>query len=263
MGVDLGGHRLRNHRLPGAGGAVQQHALGWVDAEPSEEFGVLEGQLDHLTDLLQLLADAADVLVGDALGLTDFVLVDGFVFEHDLRVVRNAHDALGRGLEDRERQRFTEERHAGDEDPVAGHDRTLVEPAAGEAFDAWSKLDLLLVGHHRGEHELLAVLGVDLAHRHAVPQRHACVFPDDAIHADDVEFGVFRAAAPVDGGRGPLFALDFDHVTGLQVEAVLARDAGATVTHVGGNRLGDPQRNTVFVAHSITCGEPATPMFCG
>ena len=242
---------------------MQQHTLGGVDAEPSEEFGVLEGQLNHLTDFLQLLADASDVLVGDALGLTDFVLVDGFVLEHNLRVVRDAHDALGRGLEDGERQRFAEERHAGDENSVAGHDRTLVEAAAGEAFDARSKLDLLLVGHHGREHELLAVLGVDLAHCHAVPEGNARVLANDAVHADDVEFRVFRAAAPVDGGRGPLLTLDLDHVTGLQVEAVLARDAGAAVTDVGGNRLGNTQRNTFFVAHSITSGEPATPVFCG
>ena len=45
---------------------MQQHTLGGVNAESAEQFGVLEREFDHLTNFLQLLTNASDVLVGDA-----------------------------------------------------------------------------------------------------------------------------------------------------------------------------------------------------
>ena len=66
MSVDFGGHRLGNHGLPRAGRPVKENALRRVNAEASEQFGMLERELDHLTHFLKLLTDAADVFVGDA-----------------------------------------------------------------------------------------------------------------------------------------------------------------------------------------------------
>ena len=61
----LAGDGAGDQRLAGAGRAVEQDALGRLDAEPVEELGVLERQLDQLADVLQLASQAADVLVGD------------------------------------------------------------------------------------------------------------------------------------------------------------------------------------------------------
>ena len=61
----LAGDGAGDQRLAGAGRAVEQDALGRLDAEPVEEFGVLEWQLDQLAHVLQLASEAADVLIGD------------------------------------------------------------------------------------------------------------------------------------------------------------------------------------------------------
>ena len=51
--------------LAGARRAVQQHALGRIDAEPGEQFGIAQRQLDHLAQLADGVAHAADVVVVD------------------------------------------------------------------------------------------------------------------------------------------------------------------------------------------------------
>ena len=68
VGRGLVGQRLRDQRLAGAGRAVEQHALRRLDAEAVEQLRVAQRQLDHLADALHLLAQPADVLVGDAGG---------------------------------------------------------------------------------------------------------------------------------------------------------------------------------------------------
>ena len=147
VGVDFGGHRLGDHGLPRAGGPVKEDAFGRVDAETSEQFRVLERQLDHLTHFLKLLTDTANVFVGDALGLPNIFLGNGFVLDDDLGVGGHHNDALGDGLDHSKGQGLSEEGHTGDEDAVAGHDRTLGKTSLGEPFDAGSELDLLLVRH--------------------------------------------------------------------------------------------------------------------
>lgn len=46
--------------LSGSGRAVQQNTLGRLDAYSEEEFGVLQGQLDDLTQLSDLLVQATN-----------------------------------------------------------------------------------------------------------------------------------------------------------------------------------------------------------
>jgi len=64
-GVRLVGDRLRQHRLPGAGRAVQQNAARRFDSDLSELVGVHERVLDGLTNLSNLVGDPADVVVDD------------------------------------------------------------------------------------------------------------------------------------------------------------------------------------------------------
>ena len=48
LAVALVRDRARQQRLAGARRAVEQHALGRIDAEPLEQFGVAQRQFDHL-----------------------------------------------------------------------------------------------------------------------------------------------------------------------------------------------------------------------
>ena len=57
-------HRAGEQRLSGTRGTVQDHTLGLSDAEGLEQLGVLDGQLDNLLDLLDLLVQAADHVKG-------------------------------------------------------------------------------------------------------------------------------------------------------------------------------------------------------
>jgi hypothetical protein len=61
--VGLRGARPRDQRLARARRPVQQHALGWLDADVVEAVLVLDRQHDRLAQLLDLLVEAADVAV--------------------------------------------------------------------------------------------------------------------------------------------------------------------------------------------------------
>jgi hypothetical protein len=62
-GVCLVCDGLRQHRLAGAGRAVQQHAGGRVDTDRIELLGADERLFDGLADLADLLFESADVVV--------------------------------------------------------------------------------------------------------------------------------------------------------------------------------------------------------
>ena len=257
MRVDFGRHGLRNHRFPRSGWTVEKHTFGWVNAQAAEEFRVLERQFDHLSDLQQLLPDTTNVLVGDAFGLTDVFLGHSFVFDHDLRVRGHHHDALGHGLDNGKRQGFSKQGHTGDENTVAGNHRSLGETALRKALDARSKLDLLLVGHDRGNRKFGAGFGVHFADRHTVAEADASVLANDAVHADDVHFCILGSAAPIDGSRRPLFAADLNEITGFEVQAHLRGDASPAKSDVGGDGFGYAQFDGVVV---VCHGAPSSPI---
>ena len=96
---------------------------------------------------MQLLTDATHVLVGDAFGLANVFVVNRFVLDDNVRIARDLDNPFGRCLNHSERQCFSKQRHAWNENTVTGHDGALGETSTSEAFDAWTKLDLLLVGH--------------------------------------------------------------------------------------------------------------------
>ena len=51
--------------LPQPGGPCEQDSLGRVDAQPLEDLGIAERQLDDLANAVQLALQAADILVGE------------------------------------------------------------------------------------------------------------------------------------------------------------------------------------------------------
>ena len=70
------GDRLGDQGLAAAGRAVEQHALGRLELVLLEEVGVEVRQLDRVADLLDLAAEAADLLVGDVGDLFEDELLD-------------------------------------------------------------------------------------------------------------------------------------------------------------------------------------------
>ena len=66
--------RLRDQRLAAAGRAVEQDALRRLELVLVEQVGVQVRQLDRVLDRLDLVVEAADVVVGDV----------GDLFEHEL-----------------------------------------------------------------------------------------------------------------------------------------------------------------------------------
>ena len=82
---------------PQPGWAVQKNALGGVDAQSFKDFGVFQGQFDHLADAPDLPMQAADLLGGEAHG---FALFCPFVLEIDLGAFAHHDHALGRNAGD-------------------------------------------------------------------------------------------------------------------------------------------------------------------
>ena len=50
----LVGHGAGDQRFAAARGAIEQHAFGGIDAQPLEQLGEAQRQLDHLADAAQL-----------------------------------------------------------------------------------------------------------------------------------------------------------------------------------------------------------------
>ena len=88
-------HGAREQRFPRARRAVEQNALRLLHAQRLEELGVLEGQLDHLFDLRDLLVQTAAHVVGAVRDLLH-------LHETDDRVHFGGHDLgdfLGVGVQ--------------------------------------------------------------------------------------------------------------------------------------------------------------------
>src|SRR2546429_1331041 len=78
-------HRLRDERLAGAGGPVQEAPFRSFGPEAFQELRVFQRELDHLAELHQLLLESADVFVRDR-WRKDLDLADGLIFHLDDRV---------------------------------------------------------------------------------------------------------------------------------------------------------------------------------
>ena len=79
-GTSLISNSLGNESLTRARGSVEEHTLGRLDTECLEKLRVAEGQLNHLTNLCELLTHTTDIIVADVLGLLFVVTVDGITF---------------------------------------------------------------------------------------------------------------------------------------------------------------------------------------
>ena len=199
VSVHFGCNRLGNHGLSCTRWPVKENAFRWVDTKASKQLRMLEWQFDHFANLLQLLTNTTNVLVGDAFRLTNVFVVNRFVLDDDVRIAGDFDNPFWRCLDHSERQCFGKQRHAWNEDSVTGHDRALGETPASEAFDAGTKLDLLLVGHNWRESQFGALFCLSLCNCDTIAKTHTCVLSNDTINSDYVHFGIFWTASPVNG----------------------------------------------------------------
>src|SRR5439155_9606082 len=105
---------LGQQGLSRTGGAIEQDALWCLDPDPLEDLGVSQRELDHLADFLDLVLEAADVLVGHPRDAYVLRFVDGPEAEHrlladyhwpagrhgtlDCEIYRLTHDVEGKGI---------------------------------------------------------------------------------------------------------------------------------------------------------------------
>ncbi|MPM74371.1 hypothetical protein SDC9_121359 [bioreactor metagenome] len=96
VAAGLPGNGLRQHRLPGARRPVEQHPLGRLDPEPLEKLGVLERQLHHLPQLVDLVPQSSYVVIGHLRHIRR--LVHGLIGDLHLRICHH-HGGVARGGE--------------------------------------------------------------------------------------------------------------------------------------------------------------------
>ena len=250
MRARLVGHRAGDQGLARAGRAVEQHALGRVDAQALEDLGVAQGQLDHLADAPGLTAQAADILVGDRPALTFCALLALLAL-----LARDADDRRG-----------SDQGRAGraglDDAEALGAGAEQVDPhaVAGDHWDAVEQLGEVaglgrhLAGPHAiggGQHDRLRRLGAHPLDAHALIEADARVHAQDAVDLDQplaALLGVGRHG-PRHGGAlaGDLNDVADTHAELVEVLWVKAHQAPADVFRQG---LGHPECNARFLWHT-------------
>ena len=101
FGVAFIGDGAREPGLAGAGRAMEQNALGRIDAEALEQFGMAKRQLDHLAQRVDRVAHPAEVVVGDVRAALAVAFAI-FRQQLDLGVVVDVDDVLGRRADDQQ-----------------------------------------------------------------------------------------------------------------------------------------------------------------
>jgi hypothetical protein len=234
VGVHLVCHGLCYEGLTRARRPVEEHPLRRLDADPLEELGVPEGELDHLPDELELSPEAPDILVVDVGDLVlPLLLLPGLVgllLELDLGVVGDHPDALGDDLCDHEGEGVPEDVHP---DGLPLLDRAAPEEP-GEVLLPANEPD----GLGRLDHHLLGIDNLDLPDPHLLVDTGAGVRPDGPVDPDHRLPRVLRVAGP-DHGGGLLPPLDLDDVPRDQGEGLhdVQADAGDAPARVAEVRL--------------------------
>ena len=100
LGGAFVGDGAREQGLAGAGRAVEQHALGRIDAEPLEQLGMAQRKLDHLAQRVDRVAHAAEIVIGDVGAALRRRVAGIFGQQLDRGLAVDVDDALGRGRDD-------------------------------------------------------------------------------------------------------------------------------------------------------------------
>ena len=269
IGVAFVGDRARQPRLAGAGRAVEQHAAGRIDAEPLEQFGVAQRQLDHLAQLVDGRAHAAEIVIGDV-GAARLLGLGIFGAQLDLGIGVDMDDALGQGRDDDEADFLQREGGRGQHlaqfgrdvaarhlllamggDDVAGGDRLHAE-AALQRMGGAVQAQILL---RRREDDALRGLRFGLADLDEIARADLGIGALQAVEADDLEPLILGIGADRARRRGALAGKLDDVALG---EAKLghhrarqAGDAAAAILGAHGRDLEAP-RFAFFVGHRLS-----------
>jgi hypothetical protein len=263
--IALVGDRPGKPRLARAGRAVEQHALGRIDAEPLEQFGIAQRQLDHLAKLVDRRGHPADIVIGHvgAARVHRFLILRT---QLDLGVLVDMDDALGQRRDHRKAdflQRIGRRaQHLGD---LRGHVGALLDvgrddvalaegPAEKGALERFARTLEAQILLRRREDDARRGLRLDLADLDIVARADSGIDALEPIDAQDLEplvlgIGEHRP------GRGAAFADDLDDIALGDAErthqaARQMREAAAAVLRP---RIGDLQlvRGFLFVGHGL------------
>ncbi len=248
------GDGARQQRLAGPGRAVQQHALGRVDAQALEQLGMAQRQLDHLAQLVDRVLHPAEVVVGDVGAALAFLLLGEFGQQLDLGLLVDVDDAARGGRNDRQPDFLQREGRRVEQLPdMLGHvgiDPLMPGGGDGVALAEWPALEAALqrIGRAlqadivlgRREHNAGRGLAGRLVDLDEVARADAGVGALQAVEADDVEPIVLPIGA--DGaGSGRALADDLDDVAFLEAKFFHQLDgqAGDAASAVGRGQVGD------------------------
>ena len=184
VGARLVRDGLRNEGLARPRRAIQEHALRRIDAEPLEQFRVLQRELDHLADFHQLLFQPANVLVRHG-GREDLAFADRLFLHFDDRIVLDLHDAFRRGADDHERQGTAHERDPRHDDDIALVQGPLEQAALHEVLDSLTEGDLVTLADDRRDRDPFRGKDLGLPDLDLVPEAHANISTDEPVDPDD------------------------------------------------------------------------------
>ena len=184
---------------------------------------MLEGELDHLADLHQLLLEPTDVFVGDG-RRQDLALADGFLFHLDDRVILDLDDPLRGRADHHERKGSAHQRDTWDDHHIALVQGPLEQTALHEVLNALTERDLVAFADDRRDRDPLRRQHLGLADLDLVAQAHADIPPDEPVDPDDALALVFLHDAE-ELRRGGLLPDDLDDLADVHAE----RHAGLRV----------------------------------
>ena len=242
--IGLVRHGARDQRLAAAGRAVQQHALGGVDAQAHKDLGEAQRQLDDFAHALHLALEAANVFVGKsrAAGRVGAARLGLRRAHAEQGGRRNQHRPFGLRFAHHKVERAIAKQRAAD--AVAFDDRQPVQAAADVL-----QVAVRQTGSRGREHDALRRLCRDFLHRDGVVECNAGVGAREAV-----KLNAGRAALVLVGrhqlAHGAPFADHFNDVAdvgaqGHDVGRVHARQCAPDVL---AERLGD------FQARAQVCG---------
>ena len=251
-GVALVGDRAREAGLAGAGRAVKQNALGRVDAEALEQFGMAQRQFYHLTQRVDRIRHPAEIVVGDV-GAALSSALDELGPHLDLGVLVDVNDAARSSVDHGQAHFLEGERGRVEQLPdMLGHigiDSLMARGCDHVAFGQGTAFEAPLQCSSRTlqtnialcgcEHDPSGRLGHGFLDFDEVARPDPGIGALEPIEADDVEAGVVAIGA--DGARrGRAFSDDLDDIAlgKLQRFHQLDREARDASAAVPGGKIG-------------------------
>ena len=175
---------------------------------------MLEREFYHLPNLLELVSNSSDILVGDGLNHILLFLVNAILLDHYLSIRKYLHYPLGTGLYYSKRQCFGEECHPWNEYSISCNNWPLVQATSCESFNSGPKPNFLLLCHYWAQDQFGARLDLDFADLCSVSKTYSGVFPNYPVNSNNSKISIFWSASPNNSRSLPL-TFDLYDVSGF------------------------------------------------